>query len=102
MFSSLMAALAEFERDLLRERVRSGIAAAQGRGVNFGRQPSVRIKADRYTDRLLRLRVQGQSYGEIARVLQLSKNTVMSILHRQTSGTETSTGPTVPPVERSS
>ena len=29
MFSSLMAALAEFERDLLRERVRSGIAAAQ-------------------------------------------------------------------------
>ena len=33
-----MAALAEFERDLLRERVRSGIAAARQRGVVFGRR----------------------------------------------------------------
>jgi DNA invertase Pin-like site-specific DNA recombinase len=34
-----MTALAEFERDLLRERVRSGIAAARRRGVVFGRRP---------------------------------------------------------------
>jgi len=33
----MMAALAEFEHDLLRERVRSGIAAARKRGVVFGR-----------------------------------------------------------------
>jgi DNA invertase Pin-like site-specific DNA recombinase len=33
LIASLMAALAEFERDLLRERVRSGIAAARKRGV---------------------------------------------------------------------
>ena len=38
LIASLMAALAEFERDLLRERVRSGIAAARKRGVRFGRQ----------------------------------------------------------------
>ncbi len=37
LIASLMAALAEFERDLLRERVRSGIAAARKRGVIFGR-----------------------------------------------------------------
>ena len=36
LIASLMAALAEFERDLLRERVRSGIAAARRRGVVFG------------------------------------------------------------------
>jgi len=35
LIASLMAALAEFERDLLRERVRSGIAAARKRGVVF-------------------------------------------------------------------
>ena len=35
----VMAALAEFERDLLRERIRSGVAAARARGVVFGRQP---------------------------------------------------------------
>lgn len=83
LFSSLMAALAEFERDLLRERVRSGIAAAKGRGVKFGRQPGVRVKADRYTDRVLHLRAQGQSYRNIAQVLRLSKNTVMHIIQRQ-------------------
>lgn len=44
---TLMAALAEFERDLLRERVRSGIAAARKRGVVFGRRPGHRVKADR-------------------------------------------------------
>ena len=32
LIAALMAALAEFERDLLRERVRSGIAAAKSRG----------------------------------------------------------------------
>jgi putative DNA-invertase from lambdoid prophage Rac len=82
LFSSLMAALAEFERDLLRERVRSGIAAAKGRGVKFGRQPGVRVKADRYADRVLHLRAQGQSYRAIAQVLRLSKNTVMEIVQR--------------------
>ena len=33
LIASLMSALAEFERDLLRERVRSGIAAARKRGA---------------------------------------------------------------------
>lgn len=48
LIASLMAALAEFERDLLRERVRSGIAAAQKRGVVFGRRAGQRVKADRF------------------------------------------------------
>jgi DNA invertase Pin-like site-specific DNA recombinase len=33
-----MASLGEFEQDLLRERVRSGMAAARKRGVVFGRR----------------------------------------------------------------
>jgi putative DNA-invertase from lambdoid prophage Rac len=32
-----MAGLAEFERDLIRERVKSGLAAAKARGVTLGR-----------------------------------------------------------------
>lgn len=35
--AQLMSVLAEFERDLLRERVRSGTAAAKARRVTFGR-----------------------------------------------------------------
>ncbi|CAM3798121.1 Recombinase family protein [Deinococcus saxicola] len=77
-----MAALAEFERDLLRERVRSGVAAAQERGARFGRQAGVRVKADRYTARVMKLRAEGSSYRQIARDLGLSKNTVMEIVQR--------------------
>lgn len=86
LFASLMAALAEFERDLLRERVKSGIAAARERGVQFGRQPGQRVKAERYTTRVLRLRAEGRSYREIARELRLSKNTVMDIVKRASTG----------------
>jgi DNA invertase Pin-like site-specific DNA recombinase len=35
----LFTALAEFERDLIRERTRAGLAAARARGRNGGRPP---------------------------------------------------------------
>ena len=82
LIASLMAALAEFERDLLRERVRSGIAAARERGVVFGRQPGQRVKADRFAPKVLRLVGEGQSYREISHRLGLSKNTVLDIVKR--------------------
>jgi DNA invertase Pin-like site-specific DNA recombinase len=73
LVASLMAALAEFERDLLRERVRSGIAAARKRGVVFGRRPGQRVKADRLAPKVLKLVGEGQSYREISHRLGLSK-----------------------------
>jgi DNA invertase Pin-like site-specific DNA recombinase len=82
LIASLMAALAEFERDLIRERVRSGIAAAQARGVRFGRQPGQRIKSDRHQSRVLALVASGRSYREIGRQLGISKNTVLDIVKR--------------------
>jgi putative DNA-invertase from lambdoid prophage Rac len=83
LIASLMSALAEFERDLLRERVRSGIAAARKRGVFFGRRAGQRPKADRYQQRVVALASQGQSYREIGRRLSLSKNTVLAIMKRE-------------------
>ena len=82
LIASLMAALAEFERDLLRERVRSGIAAARQRRVVFGRRPGQRIKADRFGPKVLKLVGEGQSYREISYRLGLSKNTVLDIVKR--------------------
>jgi len=82
LIASLMSALAEFERDLLRERVRSGIAAARTRGVVFGRRPGQRVKADRYASKVLKLVGEGQSYREISHRLGLSKNTVLDIVKR--------------------
>ena len=77
-----MSALSEFERDLLRERVHSGIAAASRRDVVFGRRLGQRIKADRCTPKILQLVGAGQSYREISHRLGISKNTVLDILKR--------------------
>jgi putative DNA-invertase from lambdoid prophage Rac len=82
MMATMIAGLAEFERDLLSERVRSGLAAARARGKKLGRQPGQRPKSDRYAARVMALADQGLSYRLIARDLGLSKNTVMAIVHR--------------------
>ena len=37
LMRTIMAGLAEFERDLIRERVKSGLASARARGVKLGR-----------------------------------------------------------------
>jgi DNA invertase Pin-like site-specific DNA recombinase len=78
-----MAGLAEFERDLLRERVRSGVTAAQARGVVFGRRLGQRVKSDKLTPKVLALVADGQSYRQIGRQLDLSKNTVLAIVKRE-------------------
>jgi DNA invertase Pin-like site-specific DNA recombinase len=39
MMATLLAGIAEFERELTQERIRSGIAAAKARGKRLGRQP---------------------------------------------------------------
>ncbi len=38
LMRTIMAGLAEFERDLIRERVKSGLSAAKARGIVLGRQ----------------------------------------------------------------
>lgn len=85
LIAHLMASLAEFERDLLRERVRSGVAAAKARGQKFGRQPGQRIKADKLGPKVLQMVGDGYSYRKIAEKLNLSKTTVNDIVkrHRQ-------------------
>lgn len=85
LFASLMSALAEFERDLLRERVRSGIQAAKARGVKFGRQTGDDVKVKKFQSKIQELHQQGMSYRAIAKRLEISKNTVMKVLQQLTS-----------------
>jgi DNA invertase Pin-like site-specific DNA recombinase len=82
LFASLMSALAEFERDLLGERIRSGMAAAKARGRQFGRRPGQRIKSDRLASKVLELVKERWSYRQIAKALGISKNTVTDIVKR--------------------
>ena len=81
LMRTIMAGLAEFERDLIRERVKSGLAAARDRGVKLGRQPGQR-PSDKKAKRVLELHRGGLSYRLIGRNLGLSKNTVMEIVKR--------------------
>ncbi len=80
--ATMLAGIAQFERDMLSERVRSGLAAARARGRKLGRQTGVRPKSDRLAPKVLALVAEGRSYRWIARDLGLSKNTVAAIVGR--------------------
>jgi DNA invertase Pin-like site-specific DNA recombinase len=67
----IFATIAEFERELIRERVRSGIAAARAQGKRIGRP-----RRDVDADKVAELRSQGWSWAEIAREMGLGLGTV--------------------------
>ncbi len=73
----IFAAMSEFEKELIRERVMSGLQAARRRGEKLGR-PRVRVDIAR----ALSMRSQGKSYRDIARTLGIGVGTV----HRAIKG----------------
>ena len=81
MMATVLAGIAEFERELIQERIRSGIAAAKERGKQLGRQPGQRPKSDRLAPKVA-LVAKGRSYRLIGREVGLSKNTVADIIKR--------------------
>lgn len=82
MMATLLAAIAQFERDLLSERVKSGLAAARARGKKLGRQSGQRTKSDKLAEKFTTAVVVGRSYRWIAHDLAISKNTVLEIMKR--------------------
>ncbi|MEP0812631.1 recombinase family protein [Trichocoleus sp. ST-U2] len=81
LIATLLAGLAEFERDIIRERVSSGMAAAKSRGTRFGRQLGyIPALVREKESKVLELIQQGLSYRKVAESLGLSKNTVMRIV----------------------
>ncbi len=71
----VIGAMAEFERDLIRERVRAGIRNARSKGRRVGRKPIVLDAA-----RLAALRSQGQTIRQIAGQLGCSRSLVHKTL----------------------
>jgi len=83
LVASLMAALAEFERDLTIERIKSGLASAKARGKTLGRPPGRKTKATKLSTKILSMVGEGQSYREVAKELKISKTTVNKIVNSQ-------------------
>src|SRR5271169_612568 len=67
----IFASIAEFERELIRDRVRSGLAAAKAHGKHLGRP---RVTVDR--PRIATLRGVGTSWAKIGEALGVGEGTV--------------------------
>jgi len=79
--AGLLAVFAEFEREILRERVRAGLDHARQQGKRLGRPPSVVQK----TAEAQKLHRQGISKSEIARQLQIGRTSVRRLLAQKKS-----------------
>ena len=79
--AALLAVFAEFEREILRERVRAGLAHARQNGKKLGRPVTAGLQADKAR----KLYRAGVSKAEIARRLQIGRTSVRRILARPIS-----------------
>jgi DNA invertase Pin-like site-specific DNA recombinase len=81
---NLFASLAEFERDLIRERTRAGLAAARARGRKGGRPKGLPPQAERTACAAETLyREQRLSVREIAEELGIAKSTLYEYLRHR-------------------
>lgn len=76
MTMQVIAAVAEFERDLLLERTHSGIARAKAAGKRFGRPPALSLDQQQYVRAALG---SGASVSSVAREFDTTRQTILRI-----------------------
>lgn len=74
--AGLLSVFAEFEHEILRERIRAGIAEARQKGKRFGRP----LTAAKKSGQIRKLYRAGVSKAEIARRLEIGRTSVRRIL----------------------
>lgn len=84
-FVTVLAAVAEFERELIRERTIDGLKAARARGAKIGRPPKITPEV---REQIRRLRGQGLSLRAIARQMRLAPSSVSLCVNAPQSGEE--------------
>ena len=76
--------MAEFERDLIRERTQAGLQAARARGRKGGRPKGLSVAAQKKAIAAEALYKEGRlSVGEITENLDISKATLYSYLRHR-------------------
>lgn len=76
VMAGVLAVFAEFERELLRERVKAGIAHARGKGKPHGRPRTAAKKSDK----VIELYEKGFNKSQISRELGISRTSVRRFL----------------------
>src|SRR5262249_10943047 len=76
MIFTMLVAVAELERNLIRERVQMGISRARKQGKALGRP---RVEVD--SRQIAGLRARGRSWNEIAKELGIGKGTAQRAFH---------------------
>ena len=81
----IVGAVAEFEKDIIRERVVAGLAVARSKGKRLGRPP---IPQNVY-DRAAKMRAEGLSYRSIGKVLGIDEGTIRKKAHKKLHAAKT-------------
>lgn len=81
--AGMLAVTASFEREIIRERVRAGIAQARLEGRPHGRPRSAALKEKE----VKKLHAKGHSQAEIARRLQIGRTSVRRLLQNPSNAT---------------
>lgn len=76
---NLLGSIAQFEREIMLERQREGIAKAKAAGKYKGRKPTAKAKAKE----VLELHAEGVGATEIARKLGIGRASVYRVLKEQ-------------------
>ena len=79
---SIMGAVAAFERSMILERQREGVAIAKKAGKYTGRAPAIRANNGKLAE-LKRLAAENTPISEMARQLKVSRQTVYSALKQE-------------------
>ena len=74
--AGMLSTFAEFERDIIRERVRAGIANAREHGKAHGRPKTAALKKEMIKE----LKASGLNNSQIARNLKISRAPVIQLL----------------------
>ena len=80
MIMTIFAGIAEFERDLIRERTSAGREAARKRGVRFGRPRKLSVDQEQLARRLV---LEGRSVSDIARTFNVHVATIYRLAETQ-------------------
>ncbi|TNM60549.1 recombinase family protein [Aliirhizobium smilacinae] len=77
----VLASMAEFERSLISERTRAGMAAARARGSRIGRRPA--MTSEQLEDARISIEQAGKTVGEVADSFHVHPRTLSRLLKQQ-------------------